>query len=114
MTVQIQFRRGMASEWTAANPLLAQGEMGLEWDTGKFKVGTGSTYWNSLVYSSGQTGPQGPVGPSGSSNSITIANQGSVLTSSTVYINFTGAVYYSFQHTPNLYKQYLRLNHQIF
>jgi len=91
MTVQIQFRRGMASEWTAANPLLAQGEMGLEWDTGKFKVGTGSTYWNSLVYSSGQTGPQGPVGPSGSSNSIAIANQGSVLTSSTVYINFTGA-----------------------
>ena len=48
MAVQIQFRRGTAAEWSSANPLLAQGEMGLEWDTTKFKIGTGSTYWNSL------------------------------------------------------------------
>ena len=91
MAVQIQFRRGTTAEWTAANPLLAQGEMGLEWDTNKFKIGTGSTYWNSLGYSSGQTGATGPAGPSGSSTSMISANQGSVITSSTLYINFTGA-----------------------
>jgi len=91
MAVQIQFRRGTAAEWTAANPLLAQGEMGLEWDTNKFKIGTGSTYWNYLGYSSGQTGATGPAGPSGSSTSIISANQGSVITSSTSYINFIGA-----------------------
>ena len=91
MAVQIQFRRGTAAEWSSANPLLAQGEMGLEWDTNKFKIGTGSTYWNSLGYSSGQTGATGPAGPSGSSNAMISANQGSIITSSTSYINFTGA-----------------------
>jgi hypothetical protein len=91
MAVQIQFRRGTAAEWTAANTLLAQGEMGLEWDTNKFKIGTGSTYWNSLGYSSGQTGPTGPTGPSGSSIAMISANQGSTISSSTSYINFTGA-----------------------
>jgi hypothetical protein len=46
----IQFRRGTASEWTTANPTLAAGEAGYETDTGKFKIGNGSTAWNSLSY----------------------------------------------------------------
>jgi hypothetical protein len=50
MSIQIQIRRGTASQWTAANPLLAQGEMGYETDTYKLKFGDGVTYWNSLVY----------------------------------------------------------------
>ena len=49
-TVRIQVRRGTASEWTAANPTLAAGEMGVETDTRKIKVGTGSTAWTSLSY----------------------------------------------------------------
>lgn len=52
MAVQIQFRRDSAANWTAANPTLAQGEMGLELDTAKYKIGDGSTAWNSLAYSS--------------------------------------------------------------
>lgn len=51
MAIQIQMRRGTASEWTSANPTLAQGEMGVEHDTGMFKIGDGSTEWNSLEYS---------------------------------------------------------------
>lgn len=47
---QIQIRRGTAAAWTAANPILAQGEMGYEIDTQKIKVGNGSTAWNSLSY----------------------------------------------------------------
>lgn len=47
---QIQFRRGTAAQWTAVNPVLAEGEMGLETDTTKFKVGNGSATWNSLSY----------------------------------------------------------------
>lgn len=66
MSVQVQFRRGTAAQWTAANSLLAQGELGLELDTGKFKLGDGVTYWNSLAYSSGPTGSTGPTGPAGS------------------------------------------------
>ena len=46
----IQFRRGTASEWTSANPILAAGEAGYETDTGKFKIGNNSTAWNSLSY----------------------------------------------------------------
>jgi hypothetical protein len=50
MAVQIQIRNGTAAQWTSANPTLAVGEMGAETDTGKFKIGTGSTAWNSLAY----------------------------------------------------------------
>ena len=44
----IAVRRGTAAEWTAANPVLAAGEAGLETDTGIFKVGDGQTPWLSL------------------------------------------------------------------
>lgn len=47
----IQLRRGTAAQWTAANPTLAAGEFGVETDTGKRKVGDGSTAWASLPYS---------------------------------------------------------------
>jgi hypothetical protein len=50
MAIQIQLRRGTASQWTTANTLLAQGEIGLEIDTYKIKIGDGTTSWNSLGY----------------------------------------------------------------
>lgn len=46
----IQFRRGTAATWTSTNPVLAAGEPGLETDTGKIKIGDGSTAWTSLAY----------------------------------------------------------------
>lgn len=50
MATRMQQRRGTAAQWTAANPVLAAGEIGFETDTNKFKVGNGSTAWNSLTY----------------------------------------------------------------
>lgn len=50
MAIQIQLRRGTAAEWTSGDPTLAVGEMGVETDTGKIKVGDGSTAWTSLGY----------------------------------------------------------------
>ena len=50
---QIQLRRGTAAVWAAANPILAQGEIGLETDTNLIKIGDGATNWNSLGYSIG-------------------------------------------------------------
>ena len=38
------------TNWTSANPTLAQGELGLETDTLKLKAGDGSTAWNSASY----------------------------------------------------------------
>lgn len=43
---KIQVRRGTAAQWTAANPTLASGEFGFETDTGKYKIGDGTTAWN--------------------------------------------------------------------
>lgn len=90
MAVKIQIRRGTAAQWTESNPLLAQGELGAELDTGKFKMGNGEDSWNSLPYALGADGasayavaldngfegteeewlesligPQGPEGPEG-------------------------------------------------
>lgn len=50
MPTRIQFRRDTAANWTSANPTLASGELGLETDTGAYKVGDGSTAWTSLSY----------------------------------------------------------------
>jgi len=46
----IKTRRGTASVWTSTNPILDAGEFGFESDTRKFKIGDGSTRWNSLGY----------------------------------------------------------------
>ena len=46
----IQIRRDTAANWTSANPVLAQGELGVETNTLKFKVGDGTTTWSSLNY----------------------------------------------------------------
>lgn len=56
MAVRIQFRRSTAAQWVAINPILAQGEMGLELNTGKFKLGNGVDYWNDLPYANNLTG----------------------------------------------------------
>ena len=69
--IQFQFRRGTAAQWASANTVLASGEMGIETDTAKFKVGNGTTAWNSLTYggiqgSVGSTGATGVQGASGS------------------------------------------------
>lgn len=50
MPTQIQLRRDLAAEWTLQDPVLAEGEPGLETDTGKIKYGDGSTSWTGLAY----------------------------------------------------------------
>jgi hypothetical protein len=50
MATRMQQRRGTAAQWTAANPVLAAGEIGFETDTSKFKMGNGSSTWSALTY----------------------------------------------------------------
>jgi hypothetical protein len=52
---QLQQRRGTAASWTSTNPTLAAGEIGFESDTGKIKIGNGSTAWNALAYTASST-----------------------------------------------------------
>jgi hypothetical protein len=50
MATRMQQRRGTAAQWTAANPILAAGEIGFETDTSKFKMGNGTSTWSALTY----------------------------------------------------------------
>lgn len=43
-------RRDTGSAWSAKNPVLASGEIGLDLTTGAFKFGDGTTAWDSLEY----------------------------------------------------------------
>lgn len=78
----IQIRRDTAANWTAENPVLADGEIGLERGNEYWKVGDGVTAWNSLPYlgvgPKGDTGDAGATGPAGadgnSAYEIAVAN----------------------------------------
>lgn len=52
---KIQLRHDTAANWTSVNPILLEGEVGIETDTNKFKVGNGTTAWTSLVYGNADT-----------------------------------------------------------
>lgn len=82
VVTQIQARRGTAAQWTSANPTLAAGEWGYETDTGKVKIGNGSTVWNSLGYTGagdieGVTAGTGISG-GGTSGTVTVSIDTSV------------------------------------
>lgn len=64
---RFQFRRDVAVNWSTQNPVLLEGELGLETDTRQFKIGNGVTAWSSLPYGGieGGIGPQGEQGPAG-------------------------------------------------
>jgi hypothetical protein len=49
---RIQLRRDTATNWASENPVLLEGELGIELDSNRnrIKIGDGSTAWNSLPY----------------------------------------------------------------
>jgi hypothetical protein len=51
----MQQRRGTKAQWESVNPVLFDGELGLESDTKDFKFGDGVTHWNNLTYAGGST-----------------------------------------------------------
>jgi hypothetical protein len=48
--VQLKLRRDTMTQWYFKNPILGAGEMGLEVDTNKIKIGDGLTRYDSLPY----------------------------------------------------------------
>lgn len=46
----IKLRNGTSDKWTTSNPILLKGEIGIEIDTHKIKIGDGATNWNDLQY----------------------------------------------------------------
>lgn len=58
---RIQVRRGTAAEFSAANPVLGEGEPAFETDANVLKIGDGSTAYNSLSAISGGGGGTGDI-----------------------------------------------------
>lgn len=50
MATIIQLRRDSAANWTSVDPTLAEGEMGIETDTLRLKIGNGVDEWTALPY----------------------------------------------------------------
>jgi len=48
--IKIQHLRGTAAQWTDRNPILPEGEFGIELDTAKIKAGNGIDNWVDLDY----------------------------------------------------------------
>ena len=50
LNTRIQLKHGLAASWTEKNPVLLAGEIGIETDTLKMKVGDGTSNWKALGY----------------------------------------------------------------
>lgn len=67
MAVRIRFRRDSSVNWQSNNPVLLGGEIGIETDTLKFKIGNGSR-WNeitSYAFKLGEANGTATLGPTG-------------------------------------------------
>lgn len=53
MSNRVQFRRDTKARWAEVNPILMEGEIGLETDTNNIKMGDGVHTWNELEYGVG-------------------------------------------------------------
>lgn len=57
MATQIQIRRGTTTQWTTSDPVLAEGEIGLDLTRDKIRIGDGTSAWSALSdYSAGGGG----------------------------------------------------------
>jgi len=73
---RLQLRRDVSNNWTINNPILYSGEIGYETNTGRFKIGDGTTSWINLDYNA--IIPAGFL--AGSGLNVSIANDGSTVT----------------------------------
>ncbi len=80
MSILIKLKRGLSLDWFNTNPILAIGEPGFETNTGRLKIGNGSTPWNSLPYSF--IVPSGLIG--GDGIDLTYSNNSGTITISAV------------------------------
>lgn len=93
--VTIQLRRDTAANWTSNNPTLAAGEIGIETDTNKGKIGDGSTAWNSLAYVTQWGSVVAPTQRTGATIAFdvpSIYNYPTAPSSSAVTLDLSGAV----------------------
>ena len=63
--IRVQHKRMTASEWADSSIILLDGELGVESDTGRVKVGNGHDLYSALLYLTGPKGDRGERGEQG-------------------------------------------------
>lgn len=69
-------RNDLAATWASRNPILAQGELGAEIDTGLLKIGDGLKHFNELGYINAGKAGDGALITTNSNNQFTVAGYG--------------------------------------
>jgi len=89
--VQFQPRHDTSGNWNIVyNPVLEQGELGIDLSSRQFKIGDGSSNWTQLL-NGGSTGSTGPTGPAGVGTSSSTGFTG--ITGVTGITGFTGIAF---------------------
>lgn len=94
--IKIQHLRGTAAQWTSRNPVLPEGELGVETDTLYVKVGDGIAPWNNLPYIHDHAG-----GGTGGGGSLTLSTTQTTQAFSTSLVG--GANTYVWNHANGQY-----------
>jgi hypothetical protein len=84
----IQWRRDGSNNWSTANPVMADGEVGYATDASMFKIGNGISSWNNLPYYSSGGGGGGNTLTMFANSNTTQSSSGTANISS---LNFAGA-----------------------
>lgn len=72
--VRVQHKRMSARDWASSPLVLLDGELGIESDTGKVKVGNGRDRFSALQYLTGPKGERGETGPQGADGVMRFEN----------------------------------------
>jgi len=93
LTTKIINRNDVKANWSSVNPVLSIGEIGIEKDTRKFKIGDGISAWNTLEYASAIPAVIKTTNPATSDSSYDVG---------TTWINNTlNQAYIIYDNTPN-------------
>ena len=103
MATRMQQRRGTATQWAGADPILNAGEIGFESDTNKFKIGDGVNHWDDLTYFVDVDGTSVKT-LSGTANQITASDSSGAYTLSLPSaVTFPGSVTLNADPTSSLH-----------
>lgn len=90
---RLLIRNDTAANWQSGNQILMKGELGIEIDTKKIKIGDGTTAWNALGYASGSAAVSKDTAPSNSDSGYDVG---------TIWVNTsTDKVYVLTDNTPS-------------